>query len=202
MAANTGIGLPGTPGGGLTLNLLDNQVPRYDEATNTLVNSGFQINPMTLALQGATNIETLADIQSGVSTFRLGQAHTMTSAAENVSFRNTVNDVVFHPTWQTTERTGDWSSVQRTPVGDLVQDFVFQSDRSETVTNPNFLFTSLAVNHRLYEVQVEPIADVENVIVVIQQRNTEGDFVDYWRSRLINLTASTVASPSPAKHRY
>ena len=199
MAANTDIGLPGesTSSGSDLSGLSDNQIPRFNAATNSLENSGFQINPMTRALQGATNIETLADIQSGVSTFRLGQAHTITSAAENVSFRNTVANITFHPTWQTTERAGTWASVQRTPVGDLVQDFVFQSDRSETVTNPNFLFTSLPVDHRLYEIQIEPIIDTDNIIVVIQQRNTEGDFVDYWRSRLINLTASQLASPAP-----
>ena len=152
---------------------------------------------MTRALQGATNIETLADVQSGVSTFRLGQAHTMTSAAENVTFRNVTTDTVFHPTWQTTEPTGDWASEQRTPVGDLVEDFVFQSVNTETVTNPNFMFTSLPFDHRLYEVQIEPITAVENVIVVIQQRNTAGEFVDYWRSRLLTLTVSQLASPSP-----
>ena len=81
MGANTGIGLPGDGGGGTDLSgLSDNQVPRFNAATNRLENSGFQIHPMTRALQGATNIETLADVQSGVSTFRLGQAHTMTSA--------------------------------------------------------------------------------------------------------------------------
>ena len=198
MGANTGIGLPGDGGGGTDLSgLSDNQVPRFNAATNRLENSGFQIHPMTRALQGATNIETLADVQSGVSTFRLGQAHTMTSAGENVTFRNSINNVAFHPTWQTTESTGDWNSVQRTPVGDLIQDFVFQSDRSETVTNPDFMFTSLPVDHRLYEIQVEPIQATENVIVVIQQRNPDGVFVDYWRSRLINLTTSQLASPTP-----
>ena len=180
-----------------TLNLLDHEIPIKLPGSNALVGSGFLINPMTRALQGERNIETLADIQSGVSTFRLGQAHTMTSAGENVTFRNSINNVAFHPTWQTTESTGDWNSVQRTPVGDLIQDFVFQSDRSETVTNPDFMFTSLPVDHRLYEIQVEPIQATENVIVVIQQRNPDGVFVDYWRSRLINLTTSQLASPTP-----
>ena len=180
-----------------TLSLEDNEVPVKMAGANVLVGSGFLINPVTRALQGERNIETLADIQSGVSTFRLGQAHTITSAGENVTFRNSINNVAFHPTWQTTESTGDWNSVQRTPVGDLIQDFVFQSDRSETVTNPNFMFTSLPVDHRLYEIQVEPIQATENVIVVIQQRNPDGVFVDYWRSRLINLTTSQLASPTP-----
>ena len=203
MSANTGIGLPGESsggggGGGSDLSALsDYQIPRYNSATKTLVNSGFRISETTAALQGSTTIETLADIQSGVSTFRLGRAHTITSAAENVTFRNIITDTVFHPTWQSTQRNGTWSSVQRTPVGDLVQDFVFQADRSETVTNPSFTFTSLAFDHRLYEIQIEPIAAVDNVIVVIQQRNPAGDFVDYWRSRLINLTASQLATPTP-----
>ena len=187
---------PGPSTGGIQANLADNQIPVYRSSSNTLENSGFQINPISRSLQGATNIETLADIQSAVSTFRLGQAHTMTSAAENVSFRNVITGSVFHPTWQTTEQDGDWASVQRTPVGDLVQDFVFQADNSETVTNPDFMFTSLAFNHRLYEVKIEPVADVDNVIVVIQQNNGT-EFVDYWRSRLINLTTSQLASPSP-----
>ena len=187
---------PGPSPGGIQANLADNQIPVYRSSSNTLENSGFQINPISKSLQGATNIETLADIQSGVSTFRLGQAHTMTSAAENVSFRNVITGTVFHPTWQKTEKEGDWASVQRTPVGDLVQDFVFQADNSETVTNPDFMFTSLAFNHRLYEVKIEPVADVDNIIVVIQQNNGT-EFVDYWRSRLINLTTSQLASPSP-----
>ena len=135
MGANTGIGLPGDGGGGTDLSgLSDNQVPRFNAATNRLENSGFQIHPMTRALQGATNIETLADVQSGVSTFRLGQAHTMTSAGENVTFRNSINNVAFHPTWQTTESTGDWNSVQRTPVGDLIQ--ILYSSRIDRKPSP------------------------------------------------------------------
>lgn len=196
MGADTGIGLPGaqTTSGSDLSGLSDDQIPVF--RNSRLENSGFRINSMTRALQGATNIETLADIQSGVSTWRLGFAHSVSSAAENVTFRNTVNNVVFHPTWQTTEAEGDWSSVQRTPIGDLVEDFVFQADRSETVTNPDFMFTSLPFNHRLYEIQVEPIEATENIIVVLQQ-DVNGEFIDYWRSRLINLTPSDLANPTP-----
>ena len=120
MAANTGVGLPGTGTnpGSLTMNLQNGDVPQFRAATTSLEPSGFTINQLTAALQGDANIETTEDLASGVSTIRLAQAHAMTSAAENVTFRNTVTDTVFHPTWQTTEDTGDWASVQRTPVGD------------------------------------------------------------------------------------
>ena len=190
MTAFTGFGAPVGGGGGIQASLDDNQIPRFNAATRRLENSGFQIDPMTRAMRGGTNIETTASMQAGVSTFNLGLAHSISSAAENVSFRNTVTDTVFHPTWQTTAPAGTWASVQRTPVGQLVEDFVFQGDGSETVTDPDFEFTSLPFDNRLYAVQLEPLANASNVIVVIEQSNGT-EFVDYWRSRPLTLIAGT-----------
>ena len=187
----------GTNGGSVRFNLSDNQIPRFNAATGTLVDSGFQINAITQALQGDTDIVTDGTVQSGVSTLQLGIAHAVRSAAENVTFRNLVTNVVFHPTWQTTTSTGDWASVQRTPIGALVEDFVFQSVDTETVTNPSFMFTSLPFNHRLYVVSIEPVNTIADVTVILQQRNQAGDFVDYWRSRELNLTAVDPANVVP-----
>ena len=182
----------GNNGGGTNIigNLSANQIPRFNATTNRLENSGFQINAITSALQGTTNVETSGTVQAGVSAFRLGSAHAVLSTAENVIFQNLVTDVTFHPTWQTTQRLGDWASVQRTPVGALIIDEVFQSDRSQTVNNPSFTLTGAASNRRLYEINVEPVTSVQNVIFVLEQRNTAGNFVDYWRSQPVNLTAS------------
>ena len=168
-------------GGGMDVigNLSANQIPRFNATTRRFENSGFQINTTTSALEGTTNVETTGTVQAGVSAFRLGSAHAVLSTAENVVFSNLVTNDNFHPTWQTTERLGDWASVQRTPLGSLVEDQVFQADRSQTVTNPNFTFTSVAGNHRLYEINVEPVSSVQNVVFILEQRNTAGDFVDY-----------------------
>ena len=132
-----------------------------------------------------------------MSAFRLGSAHAVLSTAENVVFSNLVTNDNFHPTWQTTERLGDWASVQRSPLGSLVENQVFQADRSQTATNPNFTFTSVAGNQRLYEINVEPVSSVQNVVFILEQRNTAGDFVDYWRSQPVNLTASDLNTPTP-----
>ena len=192
MAANTGVGLPGTSTnpGSLTMNLQNGDVPQFNSARSSLEPSGFSINQITAALQGNANIQTTEDVESGVGTYRLARAHEITSAAENVTFRNTVTNTIFHPTWQTTTDTGDWASTQRTPVGDLVSDFPFEADRSELVTNPNFEFTSLPENNRLYRVMVEPTATIDNVRVRILQNNGT-EFVDYWRSRPLSFVAGT-----------
>ena len=186
-------------GGGTDVigNLSANQIPRFNATTRRFENSGFQINTTTSALEGTTNVETTGTVQAGVSAFRLGSAHAVLSTAENVVFSNLVTNDNFHPTWQTTERLGDWASVQRTPLGSLVEDQVFQADRSQTVTNPNFTFTSVAGNQRLYEINVEPVSSAQNVVFILEQRNTAGNFVDYWRSQPVNLTASDLNTPTP-----
>ncbi len=186
-------------GGGTDVigNLSANQIPRFNATTRRFENSGFQINAITSALEGTTNVETTGTVQSGVSALELGSAHAVLSTAENVVFSNLVTNDNFHPTWQTTERLGDWASVQRTPLGSLVEDQVFQADRSQTVTNPNFTFTSVAGNQRLYEINVEPVSSAQNVVFILEQRNTAGNFVDYWRSQPLNLTASDLNTPTP-----
>ncbi len=196
MAASTGIGLPisGTsqPGTGTALgfNLQEGEVPVFRSSTQSLEPSGFVINPVTRALRGTTDIETSASVEAGVATFRLRRAHEITSAAENVTFRNRVTNRTFHPTWQTSEDTGDWASVQRTPVGNLVTDFEFQAVADTEITNPAFMFTSLPVNNRLYRVMVNPVNSVSGVVVLLQQNNGI-EFVDYWRSQPLSFIADT-----------
>ena len=183
---------PPTPGG-LRENLSDNALPAWDDSGSRLFDSGLERNPTTGAIETSADIITSGRVQSGVATFGLGLAHEITSAAENVTFRNTVTNITYQPTWQTTGQDGNWASVQRTPVGDLVEGHVFQGIQTETVTNPDFMFTSLPINHRLYSVEVMPSASQTNVIVTIQQNNGT-EFVDYWRSRPLTLTAGTVAN--------
>ena len=162
MSANTGIGSPGvdTSGSGITTGLSDNAIPRWDDSNTEFLDSGLVRNPTTGNITTTADIITSGTIQSGVATFQLGTAHAITSAAENVTFRNIVTDTVFHPTWQTSVDNGTWASVQRTPVGDLIADFVFQADGTQTVTNPSFDFTSIPTNNRLYRVMVEPTETV------------------------------------------
>ena len=64
----------GNNGGGTDIigNLSANQIPRFNATTNRLENSGFQINAITSALQGTTNVETSGTVQAGVSAFRVG----------------------------------------------------------------------------------------------------------------------------------
>ncbi len=195
MAANTGVGLPGAATssnlGSLTMNLGNGDVPQFKSDTNSLEPSGFSINQITQALRGNQDIITAGTVEAGVSTFRLGTAHEIRSAAENITFRNIVTNTVFHPTWQTTEENGAWASIQRTPIGNLITNFAFQSVGTETVTNPDFEFTSLPFNHRLYGVQIQPLAAADNVVVIIQQNNGT-EFVDYWRSQPIDFTIGTM----------
>jgi len=188
MSANTGVGLPSAMS--LQANLSDTDVPVFRAASNSLEPSGFNINAITRALQGGADIETTESVEAGVATFRLAQAHQITSAAENVTFRNTVTNTTFHPTWQTTEQEGSWASVQRTPTGDLVENADFQADGTEEVTNPVVMITSIENNHRLYEVTVFPKNTVTNVRATLLQNNGT-EFVDYWRSRPIDVTADT-----------
>ena len=184
-------GTVGSPDGdGITGNLSDNQIPVYKQDTNSLEDSGFQINPITLALSGTTSIMTDDDIQSGLSTFNLGLAHRISSAGENVAFRNIVTNTAYHPTWQTSDSTGDWRSIQRTPAEDLVTDFDYQSDSSEQITNPEFTFRTLTVNMRIYRFSITPHTSIDNVILTVQQNNGT-ELVDYLRSRPVNLTAGS-----------
>ena len=185
-----------TPGGNPFGALSNDSIPRFNTDTRQLEDSGFRINPLTRAIEGAANIETTGVVQAGVDGFRLNLAHIMRAAAENVTFRNLVTGNTFHPTWQTTDRSGTWQSVQRTPIGPLVEDQVFQSVRTATVTNPRFEFTSLAFTHRLYEIDVEPLANTEGVVVVIERQNGQGVFVDYWRSGSFNLIGSAAGTPT------
>ena len=202
--AFTGIGLPatestggGTPGQNIIGTLSNNQIPRYNATTRQFEGSGFSIDPLTGAIRGAGDIETDGSVQAGDLIYLLGLAHAVRSSAENVTFQNLVTGLTFHPTWQTTDSRGNWATVQRTPIGDLVENAVFQADRSQTVTNPNFEFTSLAFTHRLYSINVEPIANATGVVVLIERRNAAGTFVNYWRSGSVDLTASPLTTPAP-----
>ena len=181
----------GPGGGSLVTGLSDNQIPRFDSATNRLVASGFEINPITQAMRGQADIIIDGVVQSGVSTFRLGLAHAIRSVAENVVFTNLITDTTFHPTWQTTERNGNWASVQRTPVGSLVENMDIQTVRSEILTNPVFMATSSA-NERIYAITIEPEADQTNVIVLIEEQNTAGEFENYFSSLPLTLVSGAM----------
>ena len=174
----------------LSANLSDHALPRWDDENLQFLDSGLVRDPDTGTLITDADIMTTGRIQSGVATFGLGLAQDITAAAENVAFTNRVTNTVFHPTWQTAGIDGNWNSVQRTPVGNLVTNHPFQAIDTEEITNPDFMFTSLPVNNRLYAVNIEPVNTVSNVRVLIQQNNGT-EFVDYWRSQPFDLVADT-----------
>ena len=198
MAVSTQIGLPGVTGPGTTeqiierigMDLTEGSVPVFRSADSMLRDSGFMINAAN-ELTGTTKIQTTDDIEAGVGTFNLATAHAMSSAAENVTFTNEITNTTYHPTWQTAEPAGTWRSVQRSPVGNLVVDAEVQDtvDNSQDITNPDFMITSFPFNHRIYEFHIEPVNSVNGVRFVMQ-RNNGTAFVDYWRSRRVNLVAT------------
>ena len=194
MAAKTGIGLPGEMEDFVMLSLRDNEVPiRSPAGDNLLIGSGFTLDPDTQTLRSSTgqNFSTDGEIQAGTNSLLLSQAHRISSAAENVVFTNEVTGNNFHPTWQTTTRTGPWTSVQRTPTGDLVMDEALQAINTESITNPVFMLggaeTLIDENTRIYDFTIEPEEDQDDVTILLEQDNGD-EFVPYWSSRPFSIT--------------
>ena len=194
MAENTGIGLPGEMEDSVMLALRDNEVPmRAPGARNLLVGTGFSLdtNTQTLMSSSSQNFSTDGEIQAGTNSILLAQAHRISSSAENVVFTNEVTGNVFHPTWQTTTRTGPWSSLQRTPTSNLVMDEALQAINTEDITNPIFMLggseTLIDENTRIYDFTIEPESNQNEVTVLVEQDNGD-EFVPYWSSRPFSIT--------------
>ena len=94
-------------------------------------------------------------IVAGLNSFKLAEAHRLSSRGENVTFTNLADNAEYHPGWQTTDKNGSWVLTQRTPVGDLVQNHSVQSVNTNDLTNPEFNLTSATFDQRLYKFNFE-----------------------------------------------
>ena len=172
--------------------LADNAIPVWDDEGSTLENSGLVLDEDTSSITTTLNFRTTGDIESGTGTFLLRSAHEISSGGENVPFTNSVTGISYHPTWQTTTRGGNWSSVQRTPVGDLVENHPIQNDDSQNITNPVYDFDGLNINHRIYRAVFGVGSDQTNVSVILSIRRGV-DYVEYYRDTIPRITADAMA---------
>ena len=170
----------------LTEDLSDTAVPRWNEEENEMVDSGLTVDEDNNDINTERNIRTSGEIESGTSTFRLGSAHSISSAGENVPFVNRVTGIAYHPTWQETTIGGDWDSLQRVPLTDIRADQVLQDDESSTVTNPQAEFSGLTISHRIYRATISPNTSQTNVRAVLFIQR-DGQFVEYSRSVMFDV---------------
>lgn len=138
---------------------------------------------------GVRAMSTMVDIgeravRTGVRSVQIGSAHEISSSGENLTIKNVVSNVNFHPTWQTADPSGNWKTVQRTPVGNLIENHDFNSESGSTITNPDFTITSLNVDHRLYAITVNAVSAQTNVTLSIYTQDTL-----FWQDTFSNLLA-------------
>ncbi|WPH64039.1 hypothetical protein vBVpP1_38 [Vibrio phage vB_VpP_1] len=88
--------------------------------------------------------------------------HYISSAAENVMFKNLWNDKIFTPVWQRITRDKTWIPTYRMYTDSQIADVFIESNSSGVIANPVFSRT-VPDNHRTWSIILKPAVSLSGV---------------------------------------
>lgn len=125
----------------------------YPENTVLSVQNG------VLADSGVTAHD--GSIQTNTNSVNIGSHH-ISSAGENVTFKNDDTMNVYTPVWQQVKRDSSPLPSYRMYIDSQMSNFNVNTVDTDTITNPVFNVTSIK-NYRIWSVTLKPSKDLDNV---------------------------------------
>ncbi|ALP46973.1 hypothetical protein phiGrn1_0046 [Vibrio phage phi-Grn1] len=124
----------------------------------------------------------LAAVQSGNGDLYLANAHKISSSGQNIAITNIIDNVSFHPVWQTYEE-GNTATVRVRSI-ESVNEY---SDKSAQITNPRWELVQMPNNRTLYSVVVDFVNAYDEIDVVVY-KNTD----EYYQTKIFDITPGEV----------
>lgn len=155
-------------------NLQDGEMLRYNAATLKYEGTG-DINT-DVEVNFGTKI-----VKAGTGTFKLGEAHSMSSGGENVTFTNLVDGDRYNPVWISQE--GNVAEARMT-IEPLVTTTP-EASKADVVVNPTWISNPL-VDWRVFTVTYEAETPVNDAVLTVKK-----DGVVFWQAKLDPLIADT-----------
>ncbi|AJT61174.1 hypothetical protein AVU32_gp333 [Vibrio phage ValKK3] len=120
----------------------------------------------------------LAAVQSGSGDLYLANAHKISSSGQNIAVTNIIDNISFHPLWQTYDEGN--TGIVRVRSAEVVAEY---SDKSAQLSNPRWELAQMPNNRTLYSVVVDFVNAYGEVDVIVYKNS-----IEYYQTKIINVT--------------